>query len=152
MKKHKVGGKPQYREKRNSMKAIFELQTKADVDMAIFAHMKEKATVMLSDAESCQYTQAVVLRSALGNEYGAVIPNVLSEDRAEEASLIQRLKEAKDTEIDCVLCVWQDQSIDIPSFSFRERLLALNSKNSEALLFVMTGDGVSGTKLFKTMK
>jgi len=51
-----------------------------------------------------------------------------------------------------VLCIWQDQCIDIPSFAFRNLLLDLNEKNSESTLFIMTTDGVSGIKLSATMK
>jgi hypothetical protein len=41
--------------------------------------MKGKAIALLSNAEHGQYTQAIVLISACGNEYGAVIKNALSE-------------------------------------------------------------------------
>ena len=59
---------------------------------------------------------------------------------------------AKDTEIRYVLCMWQDSGIDVPSYAFRDLLCTLNSKNSESLLFVMTAEGVSVTKVSTTMK
>ncbi len=134
------------------MGSLFELKTKTTIDLAIFDRMKVKAIDLLSNAEHGQYTQAIVLLSISGNEYGAVIKNALSEEKTDEACLIQIIKDAKDTEICCALCMWCDKSIDIPSFAFRELLFTINPKNSEASLFVMTADGVSGIKLSKTMK
>ena len=134
------------------MGSIFELKTKTAIDLPVFERMKEKAIKLLSDAEPGQYTQAVVLLSALGNEYGAVIKNALSEEKTDETRLIQKIKDAKDTEICCALCMWYNKSIDIPSFAFRELLFTLNPNNSETSIFVMTADGVSKIKLSKTMK
>ncbi len=134
------------------MKSILELQTKMSIDLTVFEHMKKTAIELLSNAENGQYTQAVVLLSSTGNEYGTIIKNALSEENTDGTSLIQKIKEAKDTEISCVLCIWQDKCIDIPSFAFRELLFTLNPKNSETSIFVMTAHGVSGIKLLTTMK
>ena len=134
------------------MRSMFELKTEAIIDMAVFERMKEKAIKLLSDTEDGQYTQAIVLLSASGNEYGAVIKNALSEEKVDEAFLIQKIKEAKDTEIRCALCMWSDRAIDLPSFAFRKLIFNLNSKNSETALFVMTADGASAIKLSATMK
>ena len=96
--------------------------------------------------------QAIVLRSAGGNEYSTIIRNALSEDKMDEKSLLRKMQEAKDSEICFVLCMWQDNCVDIPSFAFRKLLLESNEKNSDTTLFVMTADGVSEMKLSVTMK
>jgi len=134
------------------MGSLFALKTKAAIDLTIFERMKEKDTDLLSTAEHGQYTQAIVLLSVSGNVYGAVIKNALSEEKTDEAYLIQKITDADDTEICCALCMWYDKSLDIPSFAFRELLFSINPKNSETLLFVLTEDGVSGIELTKTMK
>jgi hypothetical protein len=134
------------------MNTLFELKTKIAIDMALYEHMKQQAIDLLSDTENGQYTQAVVLRSVLGNAYGAVIQNVLSEEKTDEASLLQTIREANDTEVLCALCMWCDRAIDIPSHAFRKQLVTMNPKNADTLLFVMTADGVSGIKLSTTMK
>jgi len=54
--------------------------------------------------------------------------------------------------LDYVLCMWQDGCIDIPSRTFRKMLCAMNPQNADALLFVMTPNGVSVVKLANTMK
>ena len=134
------------------MQSLFELKTKISPDLAVFECMKKKAIELLSNAEKSPNIQAVVLHSAAGNEYSTVIRNALSKEKADEASLLCKIQEAKDGEICFVLCMWQDKCIDIPSFAFRNLLLDLNEKNSESTLFVMTADGVSGIKLSTTMK
>ncbi len=100
--------------------------------------MMVTANTVLKDAECEQFTQAIVLLSAAGNEYSAVIKNVLAEEKTDEKALLERLKKADDTEIRYCLCMWQNGSIDIPSFAFRDMLCELNPKNSETQSFVMT--------------
>ena len=134
------------------MKSLFELKTKITPDLTVFECMKEKAIELLSCVKKGTYTQAIVLRSVAGNEYGTIIRNALSEEKADEVSLLRKIQEAEDDEICFVLCMWQDKSIDIPSFAFRNLLLGLTEKNSEATVFVMTTDGVDGIKLSSTMK
>ena len=135
------------------MQSLFELKTKLPVDIAIFERMKKTAETELLKSEIGKYTQAVVLLSAKGNEYSILIKNALSEEKADETALLERIKNVNDTEICYVLCMWQaDKCIDIPSFDFRKLLCALNPKNTEALLFVMTANGVSGIKVSTTMK
>ena len=121
-------------------------------DSAVLCSLRETATGLLRDVECSRYTQAIVLYSVTGNQYGAVISNTLSEEMTEETTLLNKAILARDTEIRYVLCMWQDQSIDIPSYAFREKLYACNPKNKDSLLFVMTSDGVAGITVATTMK
>ena len=120
--------------------------------MCLFEKMKKTATELLRDAEEGQHTQAVVLFSAKGSEYGRVIKDTIAEDISDEMALIESLKAADDTEIKYVLCMWQGNTIDIPSYRLRKMLRELNCQNAESLLIVMTFDGISGLKVAKTMK
>ena len=134
------------------METLFKPVNKLPFDKTILPHMKQTATDMLSTVEANPYTQAIVLFSQNGNEYGTIIKNTLSAE-TEETEFLERLTVAKDTEIRYILCVWKgDASIDIPSFAFRKKLFALHSSNAESLMFVMTEDGVSVIKLSATMK
>ena len=135
------------------MQTLFELKTKLPVDMAVFEQMKKTAEAELSKAEAGQYTQALVLLSAKGNEYKVLIKNALSEEKTDEIALLEGMKNSGDTEIRYVLCMWQnDKGIDVPSYAFRKLLCTLDPKNTDALLFVMTADGVSAIKISNTMK
>ena len=132
--------------------SLFELKNPIAVDMCLFEKMKKTATELLRDAEEGQHTQAVVLFSAKGSEYGRVIKDTIAEDISDEMALIESLKAADDTEIKYVLCMWQGNTIDIPSYKLRKMLRELNCQNSESVLLVMTFDGISGIKVAKTMK
>lgn len=132
--------------------SLFELESPIAVDFCLFEKMKKAAMELLSAAEKGQNTQAVVLFSAKGNEYVAVIKDTIAEDDSDETALIESLKAADDTEIKCILCMWQCGGIDIPSYRLRKMLCELNCQNSEPVLFVMTLDGISGIKLAETMK
>lgn len=138
--------------KRRTMQSLFEQKIKNAPDLETFKSMKEKAIELLSNADNCKYTQAIVLRSSKGNEYGTVIRNALSKERSDEQVLLQKIQDAKDSTICFVLCMWQEQCIDVPSYDFRKTLLELNEENAEAMLFVMTACGVSKIKLLSTMK
>ena len=134
------------------MHTLFELNTKIDVDAAAFERMMNAAEAELSKAEKSQYIQAIVLLSANGNEYSTLIKNALSKEKSDETALLKRIKDLNDTEIRYALCLWQDGGIDIPSYWFRKSLCALDPKNTETLLFVMSTDGIGGIKVSTTMK
>ena len=134
------------------MQAIFELKNPLPFDRNLFENMKKTALDLLDGAEKDPYTQAIVLFSVAGKEYSVRINNALSQEKTDEMALLEKIKKSGDTEIGCVLCMWQDHGIDIPSYAFRESLCALDPKNSESLMFVMTADGVAAVKMSTVMK
>ena len=117
----------------------------------IFEDMKNTAKNLLDGAEKAQYTQAIVLLSQR-NEYAAVINNAISKEKREEEALLKRLKDADDTEVRYLLCMWADGNIDLPSFDFRKMLCEVSEKNIDTQIFVMTQNGVALKKLEATMK
>ena len=138
--------------RRTIVKSFFELKTKMPYDLDVLEDMKATAFDLLCNTNKEKYTQAVVLYSATGNKYNEIIKNACSEDMTEEKELIEKLKAAGDTEIRYVLCMWQDNNVDIPSIAFRKMLCELDQKNQEAVLFVMTTEDISATKMSVTMK
>ncbi len=134
------------------MQTLFELKTNMPFDSDMFERMKKMASDLLLNAETEQYTQAIVLLSQKGNAYGTVIKNVLSEDKTEETAFFEGLRSADDTEIGYILCMWGDTCIDVPSYAFRKSICAVNPKNTESKIFVMTQNGVSVMKLANTMQ
>ena len=120
---------------------------KAHID--VFEEMKETACACLSHAEKGENMQAIVLLSATGKTYSSA-QKALPED---EDALLASLEKGNDTEIRYLLCMWQAGAcIDLPSYAFRQALCALNTKNSEALVFLQTLSGVTAKKLSVTMK
>ncbi len=120
-------------------------------DIGVFENMKKKALDLLQNPEKEEYTQVIVLYTVSGKEYSRVIQNALSREKTDESALLEQLKEANETEVRYVLCIWQDGSLDITSYAFRNMLLCLDSQNSESLMFVRTADGISVKKLSSTM-
>jgi len=59
---------------------------------------------------------------------------------------------ANDTEIEYLLCLWQNGGIDLPSYRFREMLYETDQRNTECKIFVLTQNGTSVVKLEKTIK
>ena len=125
------------------MQSLFEPKTELAWDRDIWNRMNSMATDLLRDKEKHEYTQAIVLFSSAGKEYGTVIQDALSQDKTEEEALFDRLRGQNDTEIRYVLCMWQDGAIDIPSISLRRMLCTLNSNNTESKVFVMTRSGIA---------
>ena len=134
------------------MQSLFEFKTKIPIDFDVYESMRKTSSELLHGTEDGQYTQAIVLFSATGNEYSTIVKNALSEEKAAERALLEALREAEDTAIRYVLCMWQDGCIDIPSFTFRDMLCKQDPLNSDAIVFVMTAHGVSGIKMSETMK
>ena len=134
------------------MKTLFELKTHLPFDTDLLERLQKTASILLQSAAQSPYTQGLVLVSVTQKEYSVVIKDVLSEEHAEEKALLEELKANHDTTLDYVLCMWQVGCIDIPSWTFRKMLCALDPKNADALLFVMTGNGVSAVRLANTMK
>lgn len=133
------------------MRTFFELKNPLPFESDTFDKMKDAAFEILQGAEKGQYTQAIVILTASGNQYSGVIQNAISVDKTDQTKLIDRLVEAKDTEIHRILCLWQDGGVDIPSFDVRNRLCRLNSANFDAGIFVMAKDGYSVIKLGITL-
>ena len=136
------------------MQVRFVLRASVPFDEHALECMRERATILLHETKhmSERYTQAIVLVSAKGMEYGAVIQNALSKEKEDETALMEMLSLQGDTEIRYVLCMWEDGGIDVPSMAFRQMLLTLDPKNAESVLLLMTDNGVQGVQLSKTMK
>ena len=97
------------------MQTLFDIKTRLPIDVDVFEEMRKMAEAELSsNTEAGKYTQAVVLLSAKGNKYRVRIQNALSEEKEQETSLFERMRNLNDTEIYYVLCMWQDKYIDIP--------------------------------------
>lgn len=134
------------------MKSIFNIKNPLPFDADVFERMKKSAVELLDKSQKREYTQAIVLLSRTGREYGAVIEDALSKDKSEEKTLIDSLFSANDTKVNCILCMWQDDAIDIPSFAFRKMLLEIDPSNNDCGIFVTTADGFSVIRLENTMK
>ena len=134
------------------MQTLFEIKSNLPFDASIFERMKKSAADLLQATQKDKYTQAVVLYSKKRNEYRALLCYAVSNEKNNEAALLEALWAAKDTELRYVLCMWSDGGIDIPSYALREMLCTIDPRNADSLCFVMTKDGVGALKVSATMK
>lgn len=134
------------------MQSLFEVQNPMSFDSEALAKMYNTAKDLLRDAVPRQYTEAIVLLTATGKEYGTVIQDAISKTKSDEKSLLRKLSVASDTEVRYVLCMWASGGVDIPSYDFRKMLYELNNKNEDAGILIRTKDGYSAMKLGITLK
>ncbi len=110
-------------------------QAMSEQDKRDFEHMRETAYKAFESIKAVGYTQTVVLKSTKGKFYSHNFVN-MSFNADEQKPLISMLKRHDDTEIEKVIAVWVDKSIDVPSYALREALLCLNPKNRHALVLL----------------
>lgn len=89
-----------------------------------------EAKALLAEAPGAQ--QVIVVRSAKGNIYH--LANTCVETSADEDCYLDLLRDADDTAVAALVCMWKDGTLDVPSMHFRKGLLALNPANAAAEL------------------
>ena len=101
------------------------------------------------DANELSCGNTVVMLSAKGTIYSVSFQNGHSAIEAEGVmKLFVEKKTNSDAKIERLICMWHDGSIDLPSFTFREALVAAESSNLSAkiLLSGLNGDVVKTVK------
>lgn len=56
-----------------------------------------------------------------------------------ESAFVEQLIQQNETEIETVVCIWKDGSLDFPSFHFRQLLLQSSDKNKNTII-VLQGE------------
>ena len=83
--------------------------------------------------------QVIVVKTAKGN-VRFFANNVLDQKYVEEKEFVRKLVEQDDTVIQYIVCMWNDESLDLPSMNFRKLLLEVNEENKYAEIYL--GNGV----------
>ena len=135
------------------MRSLFDIKTPVPFDSDVFEKMRASASEVLKDKKTDRYAQVIVVLTERGNEHCIFVPNALTEEKADEKSLIEKLITESDTVITHLLCLWHDgeNSIDLPSFDFRDMLVDMNETNLNTKIFVLTKDGYSSILLRYTV-
>lgn len=98
-----------------------------------------------SKLSSLKGEQIIVIKSSKSNVY--TFDMDLSGEC--ENGLIDTLHQNNDIEVSCLVCMWRDGGIEIPSMSIRKKLLALSESN-ESTILILQGDGGFCIKTIKT--
>ena len=92
--------------------------------------------------------QVIVVKTVKGNVH-FFANNVSDQKYEEEKEFVQKLIEEDDAVIDCIVCMWDDFNLDLPSMNFRKLLLAANEENNHAKICL--GDGTRMRTIQKCM-
>ena len=98
-----------------------------------FLPLIEKAKLEMSKRKNFNNGQIIVMLSSKGNLYFAIITDICTmcePDR--DIALLEELSQVNDAHIEKLICMWAGGGFDIPSYTFRKKLCAINEKNSNA--------------------
>ena len=94
------------------------------------------------EADKLSDGNVVAILTSKGNVDSISFQNINSSIEAENAMkfLIEK-KKSGETQIERLICMWHDGSVDLPSYAFRESLVAVDSRNlsTQMLLNGLTG-------------
>ena len=107
----------------------------------VLSQLLNYARETLEASPKTPFSQAIVLKTVKGNTYSFYMPSFAEQPEAfgaMEDRIVATLRDREDTAAACLLAMWADGSVDLPSYSFREKLIALDPRNREALLPLMS--------------
>lgn len=79
--------------------------------------------------------QVIVVKTAKGNIH-SFGNNVLSQKYEEEKAFVQKLVDEDDAILECIVCMWNDLSLDFPSMNFRKLLIEASEENNHAKMYL----------------
>ena len=85
--------------------------------------------------------QVIAVKTAKGNVYHFANHGVLTGNTAGESRFAQMLEEQGDTEILCLVALWNNGCVDVPSMHFRCSLLELDPRNGETVMLLRSENG-----------
>ncbi len=88
-------------------------------------------------------SQAIVILTQAGHYYAHAAD--LDTLPAAEDQIVAGLLKKKDTAVQCVLVVWQNGGVDLPSYSLRQKLIDLNEANRQAWLLLPSVRSIDST-------
>lgn len=105
-----------------------------------FDHMVETAKSVMNKYKATNHSQVIVVITAKGNMYHTLVAdatvNKFIKVGIEESALLDILKANHEEEIKSIICMWPDESIEMPSYVLRKKICAMhpNNKNAEMIL------------------
>lgn len=94
--------------------------------------------------------QAVAVWTSKGNLFCFANHGILSGNMEEENHFMKTLAESGDKEICYLVCMWNDNTLDLPSCHLRDLLIELHPSNKEAGILLNSDEGFQ-VKLLKTL-
>ena len=89
-------------------------------------------------------SQVIVLKTVKGHTYCFSTPSFTEAPEAfasTEDQIVEALGNQKDTAVEAMVTMWADGCVDLPSFHFRQKLVALDPRNLETEMPLMAAEG-----------
>lgn len=100
-----------------------------------FSKLLSCAEKVLQNCPKAEITFVTAVKTGQGQIYTAVSTASLSDEQ-----ILQAMTQQQDTKAEYLLTIWKVGCLDIPSLGLREKLIALNEENADALL-LLQGEG-----------
>lgn len=65
----------------------------------------------------------------------------------EERRIVSELEVSSDTEAEKIVCMWNNGTVDVPSYSFMQDLCKLDAKNRDARIILNSGEGFRAVRI-----
>ncbi len=108
----------------------------------------EKERSRIKEHLSSEETQIIAMFSSCDSPVYMFVNNINS--RQDEESALQDIAR-NNCKIDRILCMWAGGEVDLPPYSFRKRLLEINSENKSTQILLMGEKGFNARSLGSTM-
>lgn len=89
-----------------------------------------QAKLLLQENPSAD--QVIIMITTKGNIYSLINESIINGNNESEDAIISIMDVQKDIEISHIICMWQGNSLDIPSMYLRKKIIALHSQNAKA--------------------
>lgn len=86
--------------------------------------------------------QIIVVLTSSGNQYHMAIDDIPQNRVISENAITELLLQNQDTQVQYLVCMWSNGSIDVPSWHLQELLSSIDPKNSHAQILVNTFHGL----------
>ena len=119
----------------------------------IFAQLLDCARETLETSPKTPFSQAIALKTAKGNTYCFSTPSFTEEPEAFAAAedrILSALQEREERGVEALVTMWADGCVDLPSYRFREKLLALDPCNRETEILLLAAEGAYATRSIGT--
>ncbi len=109
---------------------------------ADFDSMISLAKDNLPKASDCEFVQCVVVNTVIGNLLIHKIEvNSVEELINEQCRIVSELEKSSDTAVEKIICMWNNEALEVPSRGFMQSLCKSNVKNMNARVALNTGSG-----------
>lgn len=89
-----------------------------------------QAKILLQENPSAD--QVIIMMTTKGNIYSLINESIINGNNASEDAIISIMDVQKDIEISHIICMWQGNSLDVPSMYLRKKIITLHSQNAKA--------------------